>query len=227
MGRSTKRRQNQCNSCHYTWSPRGHSVSLQCPNCGSRNVGFVPFSFAGLIVSMILAVFLCGGGCFLLSVFFGMSKDNSSDPLTGIQNPNTPGIASSTTSVVAQTDPQPTIDNPDPDPPTTPPPDKDRREREEEKPRLWASPRKVDSNAIEADMARRDREEAQRKLAAQAKAKVDADEKSATAALAFAKELRRADKIDKAIERLQNLIAEYPDTEAAKEARQMLKKLTK
>ena len=127
MGRSTKRRQNQCNSCHYTWSPRGHSVSLQCPNCGSRNVGFVPFSFAGLIVSMILAVFLCGGGCFLLSVFFGMSKDNSSDPLTGIQNPNTPGIASSTTSVVAQTDPQPTIDNPDPDPPTTPPPDADFR----------------------------------------------------------------------------------------------------
>ena len=36
--RSTKQPQNKCETCQYTWYPRGKSRSLKCPSCGSRNV---------------------------------------------------------------------------------------------------------------------------------------------------------------------------------------------
>lgn len=45
----TKRPQNVCPRCGYTWSPRGHSISLSCPNCGSQQVGIAgtPSRIAG------------------------------------------------------------------------------------------------------------------------------------------------------------------------------------
>ena len=36
--RWTKRPQNICRSCRYTWYPRGKNVSAQCPRCGSQEV---------------------------------------------------------------------------------------------------------------------------------------------------------------------------------------------
>src|SRR5205814_1899199 len=35
---STKRSQNKCSACGYTWYPKGHYKSLKCPSCGSSNV---------------------------------------------------------------------------------------------------------------------------------------------------------------------------------------------
>ena len=34
-------RLNGCNSCNYTWYPRGHAISLRCPSCGSTAVTLV------------------------------------------------------------------------------------------------------------------------------------------------------------------------------------------
>ena len=39
MAAKTKRPQNKCGKCGYTWYPRGKSVSLKCPSCGSAKVG--------------------------------------------------------------------------------------------------------------------------------------------------------------------------------------------
>lgn len=44
---ATKRPQNKCKSCGYTWYPRGKSLSNKCPNCGSTQVSKV-WSWSGL-----------------------------------------------------------------------------------------------------------------------------------------------------------------------------------
>lgn len=49
----TKRMQNKCKDCKYTWYPRGKDLSMKCPNCGSRNIGF-----SGNWIFLILVVFL-------------------------------------------------------------------------------------------------------------------------------------------------------------------------
>src|SRR5471032_831930 len=36
---ATKRSQNKCKKCGYTWHPRGKNMSLKCPSCGSSEVG--------------------------------------------------------------------------------------------------------------------------------------------------------------------------------------------
>ncbi|AXV83330.1 hypothetical protein CJO92_17070 (plasmid) [Ralstonia solanacearum] len=49
----TKRPQNVCKNCGYTWYPRGKSVSLKCPKCGS---GKVSISGGGLLAGIIVVV---------------------------------------------------------------------------------------------------------------------------------------------------------------------------
>lgn len=39
MPRGTKRPQNVCKQCRYTWYPRGKSLSHKCPRCGSTDTG--------------------------------------------------------------------------------------------------------------------------------------------------------------------------------------------
>ena len=34
----TKRPQNWCKTCEYTWYPRGGTLSAKCPSCGGRDV---------------------------------------------------------------------------------------------------------------------------------------------------------------------------------------------
>lgn len=55
---ATKRPQNKCKSCGYTWYPRGKSLSIKCPNCGGREVSTVT-SWGGLagIAFIIYAIF--------------------------------------------------------------------------------------------------------------------------------------------------------------------------
>lgn len=38
MARQTERPENACDTCGYTWYPRGKSRSSKCPECGSRRV---------------------------------------------------------------------------------------------------------------------------------------------------------------------------------------------
>lgn len=58
---ATKRPQNKCKSCSYTWYPRGKSLSLKCPSCGSSQVTIVGswWWLAGL--AFLLYVFVVQG----------------------------------------------------------------------------------------------------------------------------------------------------------------------
>lgn len=40
--RGSKRPQNVCDRCGYTWHPRGKDTSLKCPKCNSSQVKQVP-----------------------------------------------------------------------------------------------------------------------------------------------------------------------------------------
>jgi predicted RNA-binding Zn-ribbon protein involved in translation (DUF1610 family) len=54
---ATKRPQNYCKSCGYTWFPRGKDVSAICPSCGSRETAVDNRAFQyGLIAIVVLIV---------------------------------------------------------------------------------------------------------------------------------------------------------------------------
>ncbi len=52
---ATKRFQNGCKRCGYTWYPRGHNLSRSCPNCGSADVGFDLAGLWLLLIGVIVA----------------------------------------------------------------------------------------------------------------------------------------------------------------------------
>lgn len=57
--KTTKRPQNRCKACGYTWYPRGKSLSAKCPNCGSGETRVVGAGlFGGLFVLGVIAVVL-------------------------------------------------------------------------------------------------------------------------------------------------------------------------
>jgi predicted RNA-binding Zn-ribbon protein involved in translation (DUF1610 family) len=49
---TTKRIENKCMDCEYTWFPRGKDLSIKCPNCGNRNIGFSSLGRSGMGYSM-------------------------------------------------------------------------------------------------------------------------------------------------------------------------------
>ncbi|MDR6924804.1 cell envelope integrity protein TolA [Pseudomonas sp. BE134] len=76
---STKRPQNKCEDCFYTWYPRGKQRSLKCPNCGERNISIVVFTpelIAGIVVVLIAVVFFV----------FGASRDQTTKVNPGSEN---------------------------------------------------------------------------------------------------------------------------------------------
>jgi ribosomal protein L37AE/L43A len=66
--RGTKRPQNQCRSCGYTWYPRGKRLSAKCPKCGSEKTKVVGFGL--LAILFVLALFVVGSN--------GRQEQNSS-----------------------------------------------------------------------------------------------------------------------------------------------------
>ena len=55
---STKRSQNKCKDCGYTWYPRGKSISLKCPNCGSQDVKIASgWIGAGIVIVLAFIIF--------------------------------------------------------------------------------------------------------------------------------------------------------------------------
>lgn len=53
---STKRPQNKCEDCSYTWYPRGKQQSLKCPNCGGMNVSVVTISGYVIFILILLVI---------------------------------------------------------------------------------------------------------------------------------------------------------------------------
>ena len=68
MTRRTKRPQNICEDCKYTWYPRGKQVSLRCPRCGSTNTKVKPPNpltvALGIVVLIVCLIVLCPGAIF-------------------------------------------------------------------------------------------------------------------------------------------------------------------
>ena len=57
---STKRPQNTCKGCGYTWFPRGKSLSLKCPSCGSQDVKAAG-GWGGAGILVVAAMMIFGG----------------------------------------------------------------------------------------------------------------------------------------------------------------------
>lgn len=57
---TTKRSQNKCKKCGYTWYPRGKSISLKCPSCGSSEVGFTGGGI-GIIALIVVGAAIFSG----------------------------------------------------------------------------------------------------------------------------------------------------------------------
>lgn len=57
---TTKRSQNKCKECGYTWYPRGKSISRKCPSCGSSKVGFTG-SGIGIIALLVVGALIFSG----------------------------------------------------------------------------------------------------------------------------------------------------------------------
>ncbi len=53
---STKRPQNKCEDCSYTWYPRGKQQSLKCPSCGGRNVSVITINGYVILIIILLAI---------------------------------------------------------------------------------------------------------------------------------------------------------------------------
>ncbi len=53
---STKRPQNKCEDCSYTWYPRGKHQSLKCPSCGGRNVSVITISWYVIFIIILLVI---------------------------------------------------------------------------------------------------------------------------------------------------------------------------
>ncbi len=56
----TKRSQNKCKKCGYTWYPRGKSISLKCPACGSSEVKYAGGGL-GILALIVVGAVLLGG----------------------------------------------------------------------------------------------------------------------------------------------------------------------
>lgn len=61
---ATKRSQNTCSDCNYTWYPKGKNLSRECPNCKSKNVKMVGpgvGSILGGLIAIGIAIAIFGG----------------------------------------------------------------------------------------------------------------------------------------------------------------------
>ncbi len=73
--RGTKRPQNSCGQCGYTWYPRGSNRSLKCPKCGKGDVKIVGSGILGAV--LLVGILALGGG----------NKEDSSATSRSVANP--------------------------------------------------------------------------------------------------------------------------------------------
>jgi hypothetical protein len=91
---STKRTQNKCKKCGYTWYPRGKHLSQKCPSCGSADVGFAGGG-VGIVALLIVGVVLFGGK--------KESNETSSVTVPTVLHNEVPTISPTTKSILVQT----------------------------------------------------------------------------------------------------------------------------
>lgn len=83
---ATKRSQNKCRNCKYTWYPKGKNLSLKCPGCGGTDVGYAGM---GLFGQLGLGALVIGG-----FVIFSGGEKSVSSPSQDVKTPS--GLATST-----------------------------------------------------------------------------------------------------------------------------------
>ncbi|MDD5668537.1 MAG: hypothetical protein PHE58_00690 [Candidatus Omnitrophica bacterium] len=67
----TKRPQNCCSSCGYTWYPRGHEVSTNCPRCGAEKTYNLDAAIQAFQTKVILIVL--GSLCIIFIAYYIVS----------------------------------------------------------------------------------------------------------------------------------------------------------
>ena len=198
------RPKNVCGECGWRWHPRGHNRSLLCPGCGSDDVRVVQYSAGCLALTIGPTVLVLLSCCGLIgfAIFHG-DKGSTSDRQT--EQVSVPARPAHQTVVTVSS-----------------------AKKTEASGRSEAKTSKEDDERLrkeKADKSKRDAEAEKERQAAREKAKRELDEKDAQTLLLFAKDLISSKKTDAAIERLEKILQKYPNTDAAKEARDLLKKL--
>ena len=98
----TKRPQNQCSDCAYSWFPKGKSLSNRCPNCGSQNVMIAPgcigllFNLVGWIIRKISSILVVGILLIIAAVVFVLvrSPDKSGETNSSPVDSESPALKS-------------------------------------------------------------------------------------------------------------------------------------
>jgi len=206
MARWTYRPQNRCRDCGYTWFPRGRNLSVQCPNCASRATEVVSAlpGFIGLAIIIVSGVV----------VWNQINKKEDKPPDQPVAIRPEPDPAHTPDKVASRPEPSPA--------------EKAKQRQEEEEKQRHAEEEKQrladeEKKRQEAEAARKVKE----KEEAEAKAKqkeAEEREKIAARKLDFAKSVLSAGKKERAKERLEEIIKEFPETKAAQEAMELLKK---
>lgn len=91
MSRTTKRTQNRCSNCGYTWFPRGKGLSKKCPQCGASSIDYHGGCLFLLLYSSLKSIATVVGLLFMLFYrsiaavprlfrFLGSIMDRSPDP---------------------------------------------------------------------------------------------------------------------------------------------------
>lgn len=96
---ATKRPQNRCSQCGYTWYPRGKNISLRCPNCGHTGVKLVAGGAASVGALVLWAALSSGGktppsqpspppNAVVVAADISGASDLASDPASDVEQVN-------------------------------------------------------------------------------------------------------------------------------------------
>lgn len=94
---ATKRPQNKCIDCSYTWHPRGSDLSQKCARCHSPNVkkvetigNGIPMGFAILAIGFVALLLFSGkgGDSSTNSQTFSEQSPRSQEDISGISSPS-------------------------------------------------------------------------------------------------------------------------------------------
>lgn len=83
---ATKRSQNKCRTCKYTWYPKGKNLSLKCPGCGGTDIGYAGMGLFGQL----------GLGALVIGGFMIFSGSEKSVPSQSLDVKATSGLPTST-----------------------------------------------------------------------------------------------------------------------------------
>jgi hypothetical protein len=86
----TKRTQNVCKDCGYTWYPRGKNLSLQCPKCAGGNIAYASCLSSGCLQVFAVALAVLAVPVVIGGVIGGVRSLFSSKPIPSATPAPTP-----------------------------------------------------------------------------------------------------------------------------------------